>query len=119
MKVCIDPGHGMSNRQMGRYDPGATHVENGFEFQEADLALRYGLALKDVLREQHVDVFVTRDDATDHAPVGLRAGMAQSAGCDVFISLHVNDFDNANANGQEVCHLDAGAKVVVGHFGNA
>ncbi len=29
MKVAIDPGHGMSNRQHGRYDPGAVHVENG------------------------------------------------------------------------------------------
>lgn len=112
MKVCIDPGHGMSNRQMGRYDPGATHVENGFEFQEADITLRYGLALKDVLREQRVDVFLTRDDATDHAPVGSRAGMAQSAACDVFISLHVNDFDDDSANGQEVCYRDAGDKVL-------
>ena len=35
MKVCIDPGHGMSNRQTGIFDPGATHFENGFTFQEA------------------------------------------------------------------------------------
>lgn len=107
MKVCIDPGHGMSNRQMGRYDPGATHVENGFEFQEAAIALRYGLALKDVLREQHVEVFMTRDDATDHAPVGSRANMALAAGCQVLVSLHLNDFDDDSANGLEVCFRDS------------
>lgn len=68
MKICIDPGHGMSNRQWGIYDPGATHVENGFQFQEAAMALRYGLALRDILRERGVDTFMTRDDDTDHSP---------------------------------------------------
>lgn len=77
----------MSNRQLGVFDPGATHVENGFLFREADIALRYGLALKDVFRANGIEVFMTRDDATDHAPVGQRAAMARNAGCDVFVSL--------------------------------
>lgn len=106
MKICIDPGHGMSNRQMGIYDPGATHVENGFLFKEADIALRYGLALKDVFRSQRTDVFMTRDDATDHAPVGSRASMAKNAGCNILISLHLNDFDDDSANGIEVLYRD-------------
>ena len=42
----------MSNRQMGIFDSGATHVENGFVFREADIALGYALALKDTFREQ-------------------------------------------------------------------
>ncbi len=112
MKVCIDPGHGMSNRQMGIFDPGATHVENGFLFKEADIALRYGLTLKDVFRSQQVEVFMTRDDSTDHAPVGARASMAKSAGCDVFISLHLNDFDDDTANGVEVLFRDADDKLL-------
>ena len=106
MKVCIDPGHGMSNRQTGVFDPGATHVENGFLFREADIALRYGLALKDVFRARAVDVFMTRDDSTDHAPVGRRAVMAKNAGCDLLISLHLNDFDDDSANGSEVLYRD-------------
>jgi len=106
MKVCIDPGHGMSNRQFGVFDPGATHVENGFLFREADIALRYGLALKDVFRARQIDVFMTRDDATDHTPVSRRAAMATEAGCHALISLHLNDFDDDNANGFEVLFRD-------------
>jgi N-acetylmuramoyl-L-alanine amidase len=107
MKICVDPGHGMSNRQIGIFDPGATHVENGFLFREADIALGYALALKDVFRALGVDVFMTRDDATDHAPVGKRAAMAKNAGCDALISLHLNDFDDDRANGLEVLFRDA------------
>src|SRR5262249_43636931 len=106
MKICIDPGHGMSNRQMGIFDPGATHVENGFLFKEAAITLRYGLTLKDVLRGQNIDVFMTRDDDTDHAPVGQRARMAKDAGCDALISLHLNDVDDDSANGLEVLYRD-------------
>lgn len=104
MKICIDPGHGMSNRQTGVFDPGATHMENGFLFKEADIALRYGLALKDAFRASSIDVFMTRDDSTDHAPVGRRALMAQNAGCNALISLHLNDFDDDSANGLEVLY---------------
>ncbi len=106
MKVCIDPGHGMSNRQNGVFDPGATHVENGFLFREADIALRYALTLKDVFRARGIEVFMTRDDGTDHAPVGRRATMAKAAGCDVFISVHLNDFEDDKAHGLEVLYRD-------------
>lgn len=104
MKVCVDPGHGMSNRQKGVFDPGATHLEDGFLFKEADIALRYGLSLKDVFRELGVSVFMTRDDDGDHAHVGSRAKMAMDAGCDAFISIHLNDFDDDKANGLEVLY---------------
>jgi N-acetylmuramoyl-L-alanine amidase len=110
MKICIDPGHGMSNRQTGIYDPGATHVENGFQYQEAAIVLRYGLALKDVFRAQQIEVFMTRDDDTDHTPVGARASMAKAAGCDALISLHLNDFDDDSANGLEVIYRDSDDK---------
>ncbi|MDO9354274.1 MAG: N-acetylmuramoyl-L-alanine amidase [Solirubrobacteraceae bacterium] len=110
MKICIDPGHGMSNRQSGVFDPGATHVENGFQFQEAVIALRYALTLKDALRARQVEVFMTRDDATDHTPVGKRAAMARSAGCDALVSIHLNDFDDDSANGVEVLYGRAGSE---------
>lgn len=106
MKVCIDPGHGMSNRKLGVFDPGATHVENGFRFQEAAIALRYGLTLKDQFRASGHEVFMTRDDDQDHAPVSRRASNAKSANCEVFISLHLNDVEDDNANGLEVLFRD-------------
>jgi N-acetylmuramoyl-L-alanine amidase len=110
MKICIDPGHGMSNRSAGIYDPGAVHTENGYQFQEAAIALRYCLALKDVLRAQGIDVFMTRDDDTDHTPVGQRPSMAKKAGCDALISIHLNDFDDDAANGLEVLYGNTASK---------
>lgn len=106
MKVAIDPGHGMSNRKNGIYDPGATHTENSFRYEEATIVLKYGLMLKDIFRAMGQEVFMTRDDPEDHAPVGKRAVNAKSAGCQVFISLHLNDFDDDSANGLEVLYRD-------------
>jgi N-acetylmuramoyl-L-alanine amidase len=107
MKVAIDPGHGNSNRNPGIYDPGAEHLSHGIKYQEADIALRYGLALKDVLRAQQINVFMTRENATDDAPVGERAGNAERAGCDIFVSLHLNDNESESANGLEVLYRDS------------
>src|SRR5262249_49815816 len=107
MKVAVDPGHGNSNRRNGVYDPGAEHVSNGVKYQEADIALRYGLALKDILRARQIDVFMTRENATDDAPVGERARNAERAGCDMFISLHLNDNESEAANGLEVLYRNA------------
>lgn len=104
MKVGIDPGHGMSNKKMGVYDPGATHIENGFKYEEASIALKYGLTLKDVFRFRQIDVFMTRDDSEDHAPVSSRAPNAKESGCDALISLHLNDFEDDVANGLEVLY---------------
>lgn len=108
MKVCIDPGHGMSNRSPGVYDPGATHTEGATRHDEADIALLYGLALKDVLRARNIPVFMTRDDATDVAPVARRAAEAEAAGCAIFLSFHLNDFEDDAANGTETLYRGAG-----------
>lgn len=104
MKIAIDPGHGMSNRKINVYDSGATHVENGITYQEASIALKYALTLKDVFRAKSHQVFMTRDDNNDHAPVGERAANAKNAGAEVFISLHLNDIDDDRANGLEVLY---------------
>jgi N-acetylmuramoyl-L-alanine amidase len=111
MKIAIDPGHGMSNRQRGIYDPGATHVENSFKHEEAAIALKYGLMLKDVFRAKGHEVYMTRDDAEDHTPVSMRAKNAKNAGCEVFISIHLNDFDDDSANGLEVLYRDSDDKL--------
>ena len=106
MKVCVDPGHGMSNKSPGVFDPGCTHVEGGHKFNEAEIVLKYGLALKDTLRSRQIDVFMTRDDQTDPTPVGSRAKRAKDSGCDRFVSIHVNDVEDEKANGLEVLFDD-------------
>jgi N-acetylmuramoyl-L-alanine amidase len=106
MKIAVDPGHGNSNATPGVYDPGAEHESNGVTYREADIALAYGLALRDVLQARYVDVFMTRQNATDPAPVGKRAGRAEQAGCALFVSLHLNDSESEAADGLEVLYRD-------------
>jgi N-acetylmuramoyl-L-alanine amidase len=110
MKVCIDPGHGMSNRKAGVFDPGCVHDENGTLFREADIVLKYGLALKEKLRAKNIDVFMTRDDNSDPTPVSGRAASAKAAGCDRFVSIHVNAAEDETAHGLEVLYDDAADK---------
>ncbi|HEX7334894.1 MAG TPA: N-acetylmuramoyl-L-alanine amidase [Pyrinomonadaceae bacterium] len=102
MRVAIDPGHGMGNRQPGVFDPGATHIENQVRHEEASIVLKYGLTLRDAFRARNHEVFMTRDDNEDHAPVGQRATNARNAGAQVFVSLHLNDAEVDSANGLEV-----------------
>lgn len=102
MKICIDAGHGMSNRTPGIYDPGAVHREEGILFREADIALAYARDLDSELRAQGAETFLTRSKFSDAAPIGLRAASAVRAGCDKLVSLHLNDFDDDRANGLEV-----------------
>jgi len=104
MMVAIDPGHGMANSKTGVYDPGAVGTLDGTTYQEATVALRYGLRLRDILASQQVDVFMTRVDATTPTPVGKRASRAEQAGCTLFVSLHLNAADSTQANGLEVLY---------------
>jgi N-acetylmuramoyl-L-alanine amidase len=59
------------------------------------------LTLKDALRARGVEVYLTRDDNTDVAPVGSRATAAKAVGCTSFLSLHLNDVESDQANGTE------------------
>ena len=110
MRIAIDPGHGMSNRQPGLYDPGATHVEAGFRFEEAEIALRYALALREALRARGRAVFLTREDAGDHAPVAERVANARLAGARALVSLHLNTVEDERANGVEVLYRGAASR---------
>ena len=104
MKIAIDAGHGMSNKRKHVYDPGATHVEDGFEFQEADIALLYAHQLKDTLLACGIPSFMTRRSAEDHAPYRERVRNAKAAKCTMLISLHLNDFEDDSANGLETLY---------------
>jgi N-acetylmuramoyl-L-alanine amidase len=100
MKVCIDAGHGMSNRGPGIYDSGAAH--NGDE--EASITLQWAQALDQAFRNRGIETFMTRNNATDPTPVGTRARRAEAAGCNRLIAIHVNDSDSWAANGTETLY---------------
>lgn len=89
LKVCLDPGHGMANRRPGVFDPGC---ERG-DLHEADIVLVWANAIGHELAALGVSVFYTRRDNQRPTPLGSRASMAEDAGCDLLVSIHVNDAD--------------------------
>lgn len=89
-RVCLDPGHGMSNAKPGVYDPGAV----GGGVAEADIALQWAKAIQFIgiteFGVQSDQIVLTRDDAQDYLPVWKRDDIAKSQGCTHFLSLHCN-----------------------------
>ena len=86
MTIIIDPGHGMSNKRSGVFDPGA--VSAGV--READIAMDWANELRAILRAAGHKVVRTRIDHNDPTPVGKRASIARQYGGEVMISLHCN-----------------------------
>jgi N-acetylmuramoyl-L-alanine amidase len=107
MKICVDAGHGMNNKKAEVFDPGATKKVGTETFAEADIVLRYAHTLRQALEAMGKSVFMTRTSSADSAPVVRRATRAANAGCDKFISLHLNSNTSAQANGVEVLFRDA------------
>ncbi|MCC6572752.1 MAG: N-acetylmuramoyl-L-alanine amidase [Planctomycetes bacterium] len=76
--ICIDPGHG------GK-DPGG--MGNGV--RECDITLSVGMMLKDMCEAEGATVVMTR--TTDVYPeLEERCELANSKGCDFFVSVHAN-----------------------------
>jgi N-acetylmuramoyl-L-alanine amidase len=94
--VIIDPGHGMSNRRAGTFDPGAVSGN----VQECDIVMDWANELRAILQASGVRVIRTRVDHNDPAPVGQRAAIAKRYNGDIMISLHCNAA-NGIANGTE------------------
>ena len=98
--IVIDPGHGGD-------DYGA--MWNGR--LEKDDNLRLGLAVRDALMYQGIDVLMTRD--TDvFIPLADRAAMANDADADLFVALHRNSYteQTPTSNGIEnIIYLTAPA----------
>lgn len=100
--ICIDPGHGNSNRKAGVFDPGAVSGSA----TEADIVLQWALSGRWILtREFGIDVYLTRDDDSDPTPVGSRDDKAEHAGCSHFLSLHCNAA-TPQATGTETYYRD-------------
>lgn len=96
MKIIIDPGHGMSNRERGKFDPGA--VSGGL--QESTIAMQWANELRGVLLVSGHEVVRTRVDEKDPCPVSRRDDIAVSYGGKRMISLHCNAA-NGKASGTE------------------
>lgn len=94
--VVVDPGHGGG-------DPGALGVDG---LREKDVNLGIARALATQLRARGFDVVLTRED--DRAlTLEERSAIAESAGGDVFVSIHANASRRKEARGIEVYTLDA------------
>ncbi len=95
--ITIDPGHGGS-------DPGAIG-HNGL--QEKQVTLPIAMYLKSDLEAMGAKVILTRSTDKDvYAPnasgideLQARADVANQAGSDIFISVHINSFDNPSVGG--------------------
>jgi N-acetylmuramoyl-L-alanine amidase len=96
MTIILDPGHGLSNRKDGVFDPGA--ASNGV--READVVMDWANEIRAFLRCAGYNVIRTRINNADPAPVGERAAIAKEFGGDIMLSIHCNAA-NGNASGTE------------------
>jgi N-acetylmuramoyl-L-alanine amidase len=102
MKICIDPGHGGSDR-------GATF--QGVD--EADIVLIVSYYLERMLKAQGNDAFLTRDQDIRRS-LSERVTASNINHADIFVSIHVNadpDDDSPGqpeAKGEEIWYYKAG-----------
>jgi N-acetylmuramoyl-L-alanine amidase len=99
LRVMIDPGHG------GK-DPGAIGPTG---LKEKDVVLEIGRRVREKLsRSGEFDVRMTRDEDV-FIPLEERTAMANKAGADIFVSLHINASRNRRAEGYSTYVLSRGA----------
>jgi N-acetylmuramoyl-L-alanine amidase len=93
--VMIDPGH-------GGYDPG---TQSSAGAVEKDLALQIATRLKAALEARGIRAELTR--STDvFISLAERTRIANSAGADLFVSIHLNSSPNTDTTGIEVYYLN-------------
>ena len=97
--VVVDPGHGgIDTGAVGRTDNTVL---------EKDLALAYGLKLRDELIDKFKDekrglkVVMTRETTEGFLSLQARSQLAKTRGADVLVSIHFNHADAASARGTE------------------
>jgi N-acetylmuramoyl-L-alanine amidase len=94
-KIVIDPGHGGSD--IGKTGPTGT--------REKDVNLQIALTLRDRLMEElGVEVVMTRTEDV-LVPLDERVEIANTAGAQIFISVHCNGWFSPDAEGFEVFFL--------------
>jgi len=93
--VMIDPGH-------GGFDPGASSAAGT---QEKDLALAIAGRLEHALSERGLRAEMTRTSDL-FVPLPERTAIANRAGADLFVSIHLNWSPNSMTSGIEVYYLN-------------
>ena len=107
--VCIDAGHqSIRTSATEPIGPGASEMkacESGGTqgrftgIPEYELNLAVSLKLRDILIQRGYTVVMTRETNAVNLSNIDRAAIAANAGADVFVRIHANGSDNANANG--------------------
>ena len=93
--VMIDPGH-------GGYDPG---TESSAGTAEKTLALQIATRLKAALEARGIRAEMTRSSDV-FISLAERTRIANSAGADLFVSIHLNSSPNTETTGIEVYYLN-------------
>jgi len=93
--VMIDPGH-------GGYDPG---TESSAGVMEKDLALQIATRLKAALEARGIRAELTRSSDV-FISLAERTRIANRAGADLFVSIHLNSSPNTDTTGIEVYYLN-------------
>jgi N-acetylmuramoyl-L-alanine amidase len=93
--VMIDPGH-------GGFDPGTSSAAGT---QEKDLALAIAGRLEHALSERGLRAEMTRTSDL-FVPLPERTAIANRAGADLFVSIHLNWSPNSMTSGIEVYYLN-------------
>src|SRR5262245_50618333 len=93
--VMIDPGH-------GGYDPGTSSASGT---QEKDLALAIAQRLEHALSARGLRAEMTRTSDV-FVPLPERTAIANRAGADLFVSIHLNWSPNLMSSGIEVYYLN-------------
>ena len=93
--VMIDPGH-------GGYDPG---TQSAAGVMEKDLALQIATRLKTALEARGIRAELTRSSDV-FISLAERTRIANSAGANLFVSIHLNSIPNPDTDGIEVYYLN-------------
>ena len=105
LTVALDPGH-------GGYDGGARARDSGI--WEKELTLQIALAAEEALTRRGAQVILTRRTDEDLAGETLRGkarkradlqkrlDLAEEAGADVFLSIHLNEYRSRSESGPQV-----------------
>ena len=99
MKWCIDAGHCTSGRDTGA-------VGNGL--REQDITWLIADKLRNLLEDAGQEVVMTREykdhilGKTENESLNRRSKICNDAGCDRFVSIHGNSFEDPQSHGSEV-----------------
>lgn len=98
MRICLDAGHSYGLNGQGK-DPGAVNKELGIK--ESVIAMELVRTLAKMLEDRGHAIIYTRTDGDDSITLNKRCVIANKAGVDIFISIHLNSFDSPKSNGIE------------------